>query len=84
MPLTFFFMPLLSVLPVRFVMGAMAVMTSILDNDVLTFIIEGAKQIIGLFSIQPLGAFLTISLLGSIVALVASVVAIVRSGGHGH
>lgn len=42
---------------------------SILDNSVVSFVIDGIKQVIGLCSVQPIGTFITIGLVGAVVGL---------------
>lgn len=52
--------------------------TSVLDSGVLTFVVDGVKQVIGIMTIQPLGTFLTIGILGSIAGLTAGIIRMVR------
>ena len=42
---------------------------SILDNSVVSFVIDGIKQVIGLCTVQPIGTFITIGLVGAVVGL---------------
>lgn len=48
--------------------------STFLDSSVMDYILEGAEGIIGLLSIQPMGTFIAISIIGGIIAVVASVV----------
>lgn len=41
----------------------------LLDEGVVTFITNGMKSVIGIMTVQPLGTFITIGLVGSIVGL---------------
>lgn len=52
--------------------------TSFLDSSVISFITESARSVIGLFSVQPLGTFIAIGLVGAVVGVVGSLVAMVR------
>lgn len=54
--------------------------TSVLDSEVVTFVVNGAKEIIGIMTTPPLGTFLTIGILGAVAGLVTTIVAMVRSG----
>lgn len=40
--------------------------TSILDSSVVSFIVDGAQQILGILTTPPLGVFISIGLVGSI------------------
>lgn len=51
---------------------------SFLDNSVIEFITSAAKSVIGLFSVQPLGTFIAIGLVGSVVGLVAGLIHTVK------
>lgn len=42
---------------------------SILDNSVINFVIDGIKDVIGLCTVQPIGTFITIGLVGAVVGL---------------
>lgn len=53
--------------------------TSVLDSSVVTFIINSAKEILGIMTTPPLGTFLTIGIIGAVAGLVATIVAMVRS-----
>lgn len=59
---------------------ALLTTSSVLDSSVVTFVVDAVKQIIAILTTEPLGVFLTIGILGSIVALVASIVNMVK--GH--
>lgn len=50
----------------------------VLDTSVMSYIVDGAKDVIGLLTIQPLGTFIAIGIVGSIVGLVATIVSVVR------
>lgn len=52
--------------------------TSFLDSGIFTFIAEGAKTVIGLFSIQPMGTFIGIGLVSAVVGLVAGIMRMVK------
>lgn len=52
--------------------------TSILDSSVVTFVVDGAKEVLGIMTTPPLGVFLTISLIGAVIGVVASIVHVVR------
>lgn len=56
---------------------------SILDTSVITFIVNAAKEILGIMTVPPLGIYLTIGILGGVVGFVGSIVMIVRNGSHG-
>lgn len=53
--------------------------SSVLDSSVVTFIVDGAKQVLGIMTTPPLGTFLTIGIVGGVVGLVATIVHVVRS-----
>lgn len=57
--------------------------TSFLDSSVIDFIVDGATAIIGLLSIQPLGTFIAISIVGAIVGLVTAIVNLARGRKRG-
>lgn len=42
---------------------------SILDSSVVSFVIDGIKDVIGLCTVQPIGTFITIGLVGAVVGL---------------
>ena len=42
---------------------------SILDNSVINFVIDGIKDVISLCTVQPIGTFITIGLVGAVVGL---------------
>lgn len=48
--------------------------SSVLDSDVVTFIVTGAKEVLGIMTTQPLGTFITIGIVGSIAGLVGGIV----------
>lgn len=52
--------------------------TSVLDSNVLSFIVDGATQVLGIMTTPPLGTFLTIGIVGSIAGLVGGIVHMVR------
>ena len=52
--------------------------TSVLDSGVLSFIVDGATQVLGIMTTPPLGTFLTIGIVGSIAGLVGGIVHMVR------
>lgn len=54
--------------------------SSVLDSEVVTFVVNGAKEIIGIMTTPPLGTFLTIGILGSVASLVTVIIGMVRSG----
>lgn len=58
--------------------GASEAVTSILDAEVVTFVIDGVKQVIAILTTPPLGVFLTIGLLGAVVSIVGTIVSLVR------
>lgn len=55
-----------------------AVQPSILDSDTLTFIISGAKEVLGIMTTPPLGVFITISVISAVAGLVAGIVHMVK------
>lgn len=52
--------------------------SAVLDSSVVTFIVDGAKQILGIMTTPPLGTFLTIGIIGAVVGLVATIVSVVK------
>ena len=52
--------------------------SSVLDSNVLSFIVDGATQVLGIMTTPPLGTFLTIGIVGSIATLVGGIVHMVR------
>lgn len=52
--------------------------SSVLDTGVVTFIIDAAKQLIGILTTPPLGVFLTIGIIGAVAGLVGTIVMLVR------
>lgn len=51
---------------------------SFLDSEVISFITNSAKSVIGLFSVQPLGTFIAIGLVGSVVGVVGGLISMVK------
>lgn len=51
---------------------------SFLDSSVIEFITSAAKSVIGLFSVQPLGTFIAIGLVASVVGLVGGLIHMVK------
>ncbi len=51
---------------------------TILDSDVITFVVDGVKEFVGILTTPPLGLFLTIGLIGCVVGLTGSVVRMVK------
>lgn len=64
----------------KFIMltGSDATTTTVLDSEVITTIVDAVKDFIGILSTPPLGTFLTIGILGSVVGLTAAIVAMVK------
>lgn len=52
--------------------------TSILNSETVTFVVDSAKQFIGIMTQPPFGVFITIGVLGAVVGLVASLIYTVR------
>ena len=52
--------------------------TSFLDSSIFQYVTDGAKSIIGLLSVQPMGTFIGIGLVGAVAGLVAMIVRMVR------
>lgn len=52
--------------------------SSVLDDSVVTFIINGAKEVLSIITTPPLGIFITIGIIGSVVGLVSGIVRMVR------
>lgn len=52
--------------------------SSVLDSGVVSFIVDGATQILGIMTTPPLGTFLTIGIIGSVAGLVGGIVHMVR------
>lgn len=52
---------------------------SILSGDVVTFVIDGITKVIGILTTPPLGIFLTIGVMGSIVGLTMAIVSRVKN-----
>lgn len=53
--------------------------TSILDSNVIKFVTDSMSDIIGILTTPPLGIFLTIGILGTIVGLVGTIVRTVKN-----
>lgn len=51
---------------------------SFLDSEVISFITNSAKSVISLFSVQPLGTFIAIGLVGSVVGVVGGLISMVK------
>ncbi len=56
----------------------MLLTSGILDSGVVTFVLDAVSQFISILTTPPLGIFLTIGLLGSVVGLVGGIVRMVR------
>ena len=54
--------------------------TGILDNTVVDFVVNGMKDVIGICTVQPLGTFITIGLVGGIVGLGLKILTRVKRG----
>lgn len=70
-------MKFLTVIPL-FAGAAEGATSNVLDSNVVTFIIDAVKQFLGIMTTPPLGTFLTIGILGAVVGLVATIVALVK------
>lgn len=53
--------------------------TSILDSNVIKFVTDAMGDILGILTTPPLGVFLTIGILGTIVGLVGKIVSTVKN-----
>lgn len=53
---------------------------SVLDSEVVTFIVDAAQKVLGIMTTPPLGTFLTIGIIGAVVGLVGGIVRMVRRG----
>lgn len=51
---------------------------SVMDESVVTFVVNGAKQILGILTTPPLGIFLTIGVIGAVAGLTFSIVRTVK------
>lgn len=49
-----------------------------LDGNVVDFVVEGATKILGIMTTPPIGTFLTIGILGGVVGLVGTIIAMVK------
>lgn len=54
--------------------------STLLDNSVVSFIVNGMEQVIGICTVQPLGTFITIGLVGAIVGLGLKLLKSVKRG----
>lgn len=52
---------------------------SVLNSDVVTFVVDGITKVIGILTTPPLGIFLTIGVMGSIVGLTMGIVSRVKN-----
>lgn len=52
--------------------------TSVLDSNIVTFVVDAVKQFLGILTTPPLGVFLTIGILGAVVGLVGVIVNMVK------
>lgn len=52
---------------------------SVLSSEVVTFVIDGITKVIGILTTPPLGIFLTIGIMGSIVGLTMAIVSRVKN-----
>lgn len=52
--------------------------TSVLDDGTVTFVVNAAKQVIGLLTTPPLGTFITIGIVGAVACLVGIIVSVAR------
>lgn len=53
--------------------------SSILDSNVISFVTKAMGDILGILTTPPLGVFLTIGILGTIVGLVGKIVSTVKN-----
>ena len=53
--------------------------SSILNTEVVTFVIDAVTKVIGILTTPPLGIFLTIGLLGAVVGVTGTIVRMVKS-----
>lgn len=53
--------------------------SSILDSNVIKFVTDAMGDVLGILTTPPLGIFLTIGILGTIVGLVGKVVSTVKN-----
>ncbi len=53
--------------------------SSILNAEVVTFVIDAVTKVIGILTTPPLGIFLTIGLLGAVVGVTGTIVRMVKS-----
>lgn len=52
---------------------------TVLSQEVVTFVIDGITKVIGILTTPPLGIFLTIGIMGSIVGLTMAIVSRVKN-----
>lgn len=52
---------------------------SVLNSEVVTFVVDGITKVIGILTTPPLGIFLTIGVMGSIVGLTMGIVSRVKN-----
>lgn len=52
---------------------------TVLSQEVVTFVIDGITKVIGILTTPPLGIFLTIGIIGSIVGLTLAIVSRVKN-----
>ena len=55
--------------------------SSVIDKSVVTFVVDTAKEVIGILTTPPLGTFITIGIIGAVVGLVAGIVRLARNRG---
>lgn len=55
--------------------------SSVIDNSVVSFVVDTAKDVIGILTTPPLGTFITIGIIGAVVGLVAGIVRLARNRG---
>lgn len=55
--------------------------TGVMDSAAVTFVVDTAKDIIGILTTPPLGTFITIGIIGAVVGLVAGIVRMARNRG---
>ena len=53
--------------------------STILNTEVVTFVIDAVTKVIGILTTPPLGIFLTIGLLGAVVGVTGTIVRMVKS-----
>ena len=55
--------------------------TGVMDSSAVTFVVDTAKDIIGILTTPPLGTFITIGIIGAVVGLVAGIVRMAKNRG---